>query len=115
MQGDIGHVAALDIGEVSRIHFRDGTYIGISRANPTQNPVHLDNAVLALLRLNVSQLITIGGDDTAYSAMKPEEKAAGRLQVAHVPQTIDNDPALPPPVDTFGFQTARHYGVGGVR
>src|SRR5437867_4025512 len=111
MQGDIEHVTPLDIGEVSRIHFRGGSYIGISRANPTQNPVHLDNAVLALLRLNVSQLITIGGDDTAYSAMKLEEKAAGRLQVVHVPKTIDNDLDLPPHVDTFGFQTARHYGV----
>src|SRR5256884_357611 len=111
MQGDIDHVTPLDIGEVSRIHFRGGSYIGISRANPTQNPAHLDNAVLALLRLNVSQLITIGGDDTAYSAMKLEEKAAGRLQVVHVPKTIDNDLDLPPQVDTFGFQTARHYGV----
>src|SRR2546427_10241887 len=111
MQGDIDHVTPLDIGEVSRIHFRGGSYIGISRANPTKDPAHLDNAVLALLRLNVSQLITIGGDDTAYSAMKLEEKAAGRLQVGHVPKTIDNDLDLPPSVDTFGFQTARHYGV----
>src|SRR2546430_11133125 len=62
MQGDIDHVTPLDIGEVSRIHFRGGSYIGISRANPTKDPAHLDNAVLALLRLNVSQLITIGGD-----------------------------------------------------
>src|SRR2546421_289482 len=111
MQGDIDHVTPLDIGEVSRIHFRGGSHIGISRANPTKDPKHLDNAVLALLRLNVSQLITIGGDDTAYSAMKLEEKAAGRLQVVHVPKTIDNDLDLPPHVDTFGFQTARHYGV----
>src|SRR2546426_12544961 len=33
------------------------------------------------------------------------------LQVVHVPKTIDNDLDLPPHVDTFGFQTARHYGV----
>src|SRR3977135_1316154 len=111
MQGDVDHVTPLDIGEVSRIHFRGGAYIGISPANPPTDPKHLDNAVLALLRLNVSQLITIGGDDTAYSAMKLEEKAAGRLQVVHVPKTIDNDLDLPPHVDTFGFQTARHYGV----
>src|SRR5256886_13190806 len=43
--------------------------------------------------------------------MKLEENAAGRLQVVHVPKTIDNDLGLPPHVDTFGFQTARHYGV----
>ena len=111
MQGDIDHVAPLTIEEVSRIHFRGGSHIGISRANPTKNPVHLENAVLALLRLDVSMLITIGGDDTAFSAMKLAEKADGRIRVVHVPKTIDNDLPLPSFVDTFGFQTARHIGV----
>src|SRR6185503_16394572 len=27
------------------------------------------------------------------------------------PKTIDNDLDLPPHIDTFGFQTARHFGV----
>jgi len=31
--------------------------------------------------------------------------------VVHVPKTIDNDLDLPPHIDTFGFQTARHVGV----
>ena len=77
MQGDIDHVTPLTIEAVSRIHFRGGSYIGISRANPTCNAVHLERVVMSLLRLNVSQLITIGGDDTAYSAMKLEEHAGG--------------------------------------
>ena len=115
MQGDIDHVVPLDIADVSRIHFRGGSHIGISRANPTSNPEHLENALLALMRLGVSQLITIGGDDTAFSAMKLEEKAAGRLQVVHVPKTIDNDLDLPPHVDSFGYQTARHLGVDIVK
>ena len=111
MQGDIDHVTPLTIEAVSRIHFRGGSYIGISRANPTCNAAHLERVVMSLLRLNVSQLITIGGDDTAYSAMKLEEHAGGRIRVVHVPKTIDNDLDLPPQIDTFGFQTARHYGV----
>ncbi len=111
MQGNVDHVSPLTIDGVSRIHFRGGSHIGISRANPTKNPQHLENTVISLLRLNVSQLITIGGDDTAYSAMKLEEKAGGRIRVVHVPKTIDNDLDLPGYVDTFGFQTARHYGV----
>jgi ATP-dependent phosphofructokinase / diphosphate-dependent phosphofructokinase len=111
MQGDIDHVTPLTIETVSRIHFRGGSHIGISRANPTLNPAHLENTVISLLRLNVSQLITIGGDDTAYSAMRLEQRAGGRIRVAHVPKTIDNDLDLPPYVDTFGFQTARHHGV----
>jgi len=115
MQGDIEHVTPLAIEDVSRIHFRGGSHIGISRANPTKDPQHLENAVISLLRLNVSQLITIGGDDTAFSAMKLEEKAAGRIHVVHVPKTIDNDLDLPPYVDAFGFQTARHHGVDIVK
>jgi 6-phosphofructokinase 1 len=111
MKGDTSHVTPLRTDEVSRIHFRGGSLIGTSRANPTKNPKHLENAIESLLRLDVSRLITIGGDDTAYSAMKLEQAAAGRLQVVHVPKTIDNDLDLPAHVDTFGFQTARHYGV----
>jgi len=111
MQGDSEHVMPLTIDEVSRIHFRGGSHIGISRANPTLDPQHLENTVMSLLRLNVSQLITIGGIDTAYSAVKVEERAGGRIRVVHVPKTIDNDLGLPSYVDTLGYQTARHYGV----
>lgn len=111
MDGNIDHVTPLTIEAVSRIHFRGGSHLGISRTNPTTDPIKLENAIISLLRLGVSQLITIGGDDTAYSAMMLEEKAHGRIRVVHVPKTIDNDLDLPPYVDTFGYQTARHYGV----
>ena len=115
MQGDSDHVIPLSIEAVSRIHFRGGSYLGIARANPTKVPQLLENTVTALLRLNVSQLVTIGGDDTAFSAMKLEQHAAGRIRVVHVPKTIDNDLDLPPHIDTFGFQSARHYGVDIVK
>ena len=111
MRGDTDHVVPLGINEVSRIHFRGGSHLGISRANPTTDRELLENVVQSLLRLNVSMLITIGGDDTAFSAMKVEEQSNGRIRVVHVPKTIDNDLDLPPHVDTFGFQTARHHGV----
>src|SRR5687768_2512973 len=111
MEGDIEHVTPLTIDAVSRIHFRGGSYIGIARANPTSDQKYLENVVLSLLRLNVTRLLTIGGDDTAFSAMKVEERAGGRIHVVHVPKTIDNDLDLPPAVDTFGFQTARHHGA----
>jgi 6-phosphofructokinase len=111
MRGDIDHVTPLSIDAVSRIHFRGGSHIGISRANPTKDPAHLENVVISLLRLDVTRLITIGGDDTAYSAMKVEQRAAGRIQVVHVPKTIDNDLDLPATISTFGFESARHYGA----
>ena len=111
MHGNIDHVTPLTIEAVSRIHFRGGSFIGISRENPTVDPAYLENVVTSLLRLNVSQLITIGGDDTAFSAMEVERRAAGRIRAVHVPKTIDNDVDLPSHIDTFGFQTARHHGV----
>ena len=115
MQGDIAHVKELNIQNVSRIHFRGGSYIGISRSNPTKDPKHLENTVTSLLRLNVDKLITIGGDDTAFSALKVNEMASGRIKVVHVPKTIDNDLDLPHGIPTFGFQTARHIGVEVVK
>jgi len=111
MRGDAGHVMPLTIDDVSRIHFRGGSILGTSRANPSRDPARLEATVDTLGRLGISRLITIGGDDTAFTAMKLEEKAGGRLRVVHVPKTIDNDLDLPPYVDTFGYQTARHHGV----
>jgi 6-phosphofructokinase len=115
MQGNTEHAIPLTMEDVSRIHFRGGSIIGISRANPTTDPALLENTITALLRMNVAQLITIGGDDTAFSAMQLERHSAGRIQVVHVPKTIDNDLDLPAAIDTFGFPTARHYGAEMVK
>ena len=62
MKGDIEKVRPLTIQSVSRIHFRGGSIIGISRSNPTKDDKDLESTVISLLRLNVDQLITIGGD-----------------------------------------------------
>lgn len=115
MEGTTGQVRPLSIDEVSRIHFQGGSYLGTSRANPTKSTELLDNVLFALSRLGVTRLVAIGGDDTAFSAMKLEERSNGRLQVVHVPKTIDNDLDLPHGIPTFGFQTARHVGVGIVK
>ncbi len=115
MQGQTDHVQPLDFNSVSRTHFRGGSILGTARANPTKNPASLEQVITSLQKLGVTQLITIGGDDTAFSAMKVQEHSAGRVRVVHVPKTIDNDLDLPPYVDTFGYQTARHYGVDVVK
>ena len=80
MQGDVDHVTPLTIDAVSRIHFRGGSHLGIARANPTTSAALLEQTVNSLLRLNVTQLITIGGDDTAFSAMRLERHAAGAIR-----------------------------------
>jgi 6-phosphofructokinase len=111
MEGSTGQVRPLSIEDVSRIHFQGGSYLGTSRANPTRHAEALDNVLFSLSSLGVTRLMTIGGDDTAFSAMKLEERVGGSLQVVHVPKTIDNDLDLPYGIPTFGFQTARHVGA----
>jgi 6-phosphofructokinase len=115
MQGKLDAVRRLTAEDVRGIHMLGGAVLGTSRANPTKQAAHLDRVVQSLGELGATQLITIGGDDTAFSAMKVAERAGARLRVAHVPKTIDNDLALPAHVDTFGFQTARHLGAALVR
>ena len=115
MQGDTSHVQPLSITDTSRIHFRGGATLGVSRANPTKNPEHLKNTLDALSSLGVGMLITIGGDDTAFSAYSLAKSSHGRLRVVHVPKTIDNDLDLPLEVPTFGYTTARSVGVGIVQ
>jgi ATP-dependent phosphofructokinase / diphosphate-dependent phosphofructokinase len=109
-QGDVSRAVPLTIDAVSRIHFRGGSFLGISRSHPTSEET-LDRALDSLHRLGISHLITIGGDGTVSTAMRLAERAGGALNIVHVPKTIDDDLDLPPHVDTFGYQTARHCGV----
>jgi len=111
IRGDLSKTFELEVEAVTRIHFRGGSVLGTSRDNPTKNEKHLDAVVDSLDKLGIDKLITIGGDDTAFSAMRVEQHAGGRIRVAHVPKTIDNDLDLPHGQFTFGFQTARHAGV----
>ncbi len=112
MQGDIEHVVDLDADAVSRIHEQGGSILRTSRANPTRDPADLDRVVDSLARLGIDHLISIGGDDTCFSAKTVGEAAGDRLKVAHVPKTIDNDLPLPPGIPTFGFETARATASG---
>src|SRR5436309_5758551 len=118
MEGLTDRVIPLSIPDVSRIHVLGGSILFTSRANPTVREEgdgdpdrRMHNTVRALRELGIDALVTIGGDDTAYSASKVAEAAGGDIRVAHVPKTIDNDLPLPRGISTFGFQTARHVGV----
>jgi 6-phosphofructokinase len=112
MKGDIDHVVDLDADAVSRIHELGGSILKTSRANPTKDPANLDRVVDALGRLGIDHLISIGGDDTCFSARTVGAAAGNHLRVAHVPKTIDNDLPLPPGIPTFGFETARATAAG---
>ncbi len=115
MKGRTDMVRQLTIPDVSRIHFDGGSILRTSRANPTKNQQDLENTVKALKELGIRYLVTIGGDDTAFSASEIVKAAGGAIRVAHVPKTIDNDLPLPGGMPTFGFETARHVGTELVR
>src|SRR6266403_4953435 len=110
-QGDTDHSVKLSIEGVKGIHLRGGSILGTSRTNPTKSETSMRNVLSALEELGVVALVSIGGDDTAFSASQVYKQAGGAIRVAHVPKTIDNDLPLPGSTPTFGFETARHHGV----
>jgi 6-phosphofructokinase len=110
-QGDKKHILRLTIENTSRIHLTGGSILGISRENPTKSSQKMNNVLSTLTALNVNYLLTIGGDDTMFSASRVLAEANNQISVAHVPKTIDNDLPLPGYISTFGFETARHLGT----
>ena len=112
MQADASCLKPLEIDRVSRVHFLGGSVLRTSRANPTTDQSAMSAVVASLKAAGVSMLLTIGGDDTAFSARSVAQAANGAIRVAHVPKTIDNDLDLPADINTFGYETARHVGVG---
>jgi 6-phosphofructokinase 1 len=110
--GDPSQTIELDIDDVTTIHTQGGSILHTSRTNPTKREEDLETCVATLKKLNVTHLITIGGDDTSFGASEIARAANGEIRVAHVPKTIDNDLPLPGDMPTFGYETARHVGAG---
>jgi 6-phosphofructokinase 1 len=115
VKGDLDHAQELTVADVAPVTLRGGSILGTSRVNPAKSDIDMQTVLQTLDRLGVTELVTIGGDDTAFSASQVYKRAGGKIRVAHVPKTIDNDLPLPAAVSTFGFQTARHIGVQIVR
>lgn len=104
----------LEPKDISRIHLTGGCILKMSRFNPTKKESDLRTVVETLTELGVTHLVTIGGDDTAYSSAAVSEfarKMGRTINVVHVPKTIDNDLPLPEGVPTFGFETARAFAT----
>ena len=100
---------------VAYIHQEGGSILHTARANPTRSEETLRRSVEALLQAGITSLVSIGGDDTAYSASRvaqyAQESMGVHLSSVHVPKTIDNDLPLPEDLPTFGFETARALGA----
>ncbi len=113
--GDISQARQLSIADVTPTYNRGGSILGTSRTNPAKKDEDMLQVLTSFDQLGVEYLVTIGGDDTAFSGSQVYKRAGGKIKVAHVPKTIDNDLPLPPGIPTFGFETARHIGVGIAR
>jgi ATP-dependent phosphofructokinase / diphosphate-dependent phosphofructokinase len=110
VRGDTSHVVELEIDDVARLHFTGGSMLRTSRTNPAKDEESLRRCVRSLTLLGVRYLIAIGGDDTTFGAARIASETKGRIGVATVPKTIDNDLPLPDNAPTFGFETARAVG-----
>ncbi|MFN0249990.1 MAG: 6-phosphofructokinase [Kofleriaceae bacterium] len=116
------HYRIFELKDLSGLRNTRGIVIGTARANPgkgIEKPADLDdpaktarlrNVYNALVDLEIDALISIGGDDTLktanflYEYQKRLPPEARRVQVVHLPKTIDNDYRG---IDfTFGFFTA---------
>src|SRR5262249_15636144 len=86
---DFTQVRPLAIADVAPDHQRRRSVLGTSRTNPAKNPDHMAAVLEGLNKLGIKYLVTIGGDDTAYSGSQVYAHAKGAIKVAHVPKTID--------------------------
>ncbi len=110
-EGDKNSAVPLTIAEVSRIHTQGGSILRTSREKPERVRERFKVIMSTLKAIGIKYLVTIGGEGTLFLANKIEKEARGSMNVVHVPKTIDNDIPLPGGAPTFGYQTARHWGV----
>ncbi len=111
MKGELDRCKQLSPADVAGIETQGGSILYTSRANPTKKPGDLEKVLASLVKLGITHLVTVGGDDTASAAVKLADASKGKLRVAHVPKTIDNDLPLPGEAPTFGFETAKQVGA----
>ncbi|MCL4537300.1 MAG: 6-phosphofructokinase [Nitrospirae bacterium] len=110
-EGDKNCAVPLAIDDVSRIHTDGGSILRTSRDYPDKVKEKFKILMSTLEHIGIKYLVTIGGEGTLFMANWIEREARGSISVVHVPKTIDNDIPLPGGASTFGYQTARHWGV----
>ena len=99
-----------DFDLADRIFDRGGSVLYMDRFKPGNEDFNINFFV----NNNIKLLVTIGGDDTASTAIRVSNYLKSKdMDVAtiHVPKTIDNDLPLPHRNPTFGFHSAKDQGV----
>ena len=75
VKGNTSQTVGLGLDDVATIHTQGGSILHTSRTNPTKRPEDLATCVATLKKLNISYLITIGGDDTSFGASEIAKKS----------------------------------------
>jgi ATP-dependent phosphofructokinase / diphosphate-dependent phosphofructokinase len=99
-----------DFDIADRIFDKGGSILYMARFKPADADFRTDFFV----KNNVRLLVTIGGDDTASTAVRVSKYLKSKnidVSTIHVPKTIDNDLPLPHRNPTFGFHSAKDQGV----
>jgi len=86
-----------------------GSIIGTSRFNPFNSKEDTNTYYQKLKENNISKLIVIGGEGSAYLSLKISQEFKD-IQVVHIPKTIDNDLILPNKYPSFGYSTSTYVG-----
>jgi ATP-dependent phosphofructokinase / diphosphate-dependent phosphofructokinase len=119
VEGSTKHNRKLTVEEVAAHYLRGGSILGTARTNPAKKEEDMARVLKVFQEMKIECLVTIGGDDTAFSGSQVAKRAGvwtnptggPGMRVCHVPKTIDNDLPLPEGTPTFGFETARHLGA----
>jgi 6-phosphofructokinase 1 len=109
--GNVESAMPLTLNDVSRIHTEGGSILRTSRDYPDKVKEKFKVLMSTIKQIGIKYLVTVGGEGTLFMANWIERDARGDISVVHVPKTIDNDIPLPGGVSTFGYETARHWGV----
>ena len=79
-QGDtVQYCRPLSIRDVKDIHIRGGSILGTARTNPTKSAEQMKNVFSVFEKLGITALVTIGGDDTAFSASVVAKQSNGKI------------------------------------
>ncbi len=103
-------IRELKTENVTAIALKGGSILGTSRYNPFETKESEEKLFKILNDNKINKLVVIGGEGSAFLSYKISQKLP-RIQIAHIPKTIDNDLILPNKHPSFGFETARLVGT----
>ena len=68
VEGSTKHNRLLTVEDVAPYYMRGGSILGTSRTNPAKKEEDMQRVLRVFDEMRITALVTIGGDDTAFSA-----------------------------------------------